>query len=220
MAFTATLMLHATAQFILKKLHLYGAYSLLIKGPLREDGWYRSFAEVRSVDAEGNPLPFYPYPAIEFIKRRLKPEMRVFEWGSGASTLWWAARVKQVVAVEHHQGWYEMVSASAPSNAQVLHIPLETGGAYCQALLEQPHPFDIVAIDGRDRVNCARHCIAGLAPSGVIIWDNSDRDYYQEGYDFLREKGFRQIEFVGLPPIINERGQTTIFYRDNNCFGI
>jgi hypothetical protein len=31
-------MLHAIAQFILKKLRIYGAYSPYIKGPLREDG--------------------------------------------------------------------------------------------------------------------------------------------------------------------------------------
>jgi hypothetical protein len=78
----------------------------------------------------------------------------------------------------------------------------------------------VILIDGRDRVNCARHCIACLASSGLIIWDNSDRDYYQEGYDYLRENGFRRIEFVGLPSIVNERGQTSIFYRDDNCFGI
>ena len=80
--------------------------------------------------------------------------------------------------------------------------------------------FDCVVIDGRDRVNCARHALGALTAGGVIVWDNSDRDCYQEGFDFLRDHGFRRIDFWGLGPINAYPWCTSIFYRDGNCLGL
>ncbi len=136
-------MIHALARYILEKTHLYGLYSLQVKGPLREYGWFRSFHEQRSVDAEGNPLPFITYPAIEFLLRRIRPDMSVFEYGSGLSTLWWAARVKEVIACEHEAGWYRKIASLAPSNVTLLFRELEYGGTYSRAILDFASQFDI-----------------------------------------------------------------------------
>jgi precorrin-6B methylase 2 len=212
--------LHSVAKAILRKLHLYGLYSLKLKGPVHDDGWLRSFEEHRSVDLEGKPLPFIVYPAIEFLRRRIRPDMEVFEYGSGASTLWWAARVKRVVSCEHDPGWYRKISAGAPANATLLLQELDDRESYPRRILEFHEAFDVVVIDGRERVHCAHHCLGALKPGGVILWDNSDREKYESGYRFLQEHGFRRLEFVGLGPIVNEKSETSIFYRPNNCFGI
>lgn len=206
--------------WLLKKLDLYSLYSLRINGAVRESGWFRTFREKRSVDEAGNPIPWFTYPAIEFISRRVRPDMKVFEYGSGASTLWWAQRVDAVVACEHDELWYRRVAELVPDNVRLRHIPLAYDGGYCRAVAEYRGEFDVVALDGRDRVNCAIHALEALKPDGVIIWDNSDRPEYQPGYDLLFSKGFRRIEFAGLAPIDTVHTETSIFYRPDNCLGI
>jgi hypothetical protein len=212
--------LKAAAQNILKQWHLYGPYSLKVRGPLLEDGWLRSFDEHRPVDFHGNPVPFITYPAMEFLARRARPDMTVFEYGSGASTLWWSKRVSWVGAAEHNQEWFEKVSKSAPANVQIYFESIEDKETYPKLALRPGKHFSVVVIDGRLRVRCAPFAVQALRPDGVIIWDNSERKYYTPGYQFLEGQGFRRLEFVGLAPGINEKSETSIFYRPGNCFGI
>ena len=51
--------------------------------------------------------PWISFSAIDFMKEILHPNMTVFEYGSGGSTLFWASRVKKVISVEHDKVWYE-----------------------------------------------------------------------------------------------------------------
>jgi SAM-dependent methyltransferase len=204
----------------LEAMGLYVWYSLATRGPLKEDGWLRSFAQGEPVDAAGRPLPWLTYAAIELLGRRVRPEMSVFEYGCGNSTLWWAARVREVIACEHDPAWVERVRARAPGNVTLRQVPLEYGGDYCRTVAAYPGRFDIVVIDGRDRVNCATHAVAALKPDGVIVWDNSDREEYRAGYEHLARAGFHKIEFVGLLPMINDKCETGVFYRDANCLGL
>ena len=205
---------------VLHSLGLYVWYSLATRGPLKESGWLRSFAQGEAVDAEGRPVPWITYPAIDFLAPRLRADMSVFEYGSGGSTLWWATRVREVVSCESERAWYEKILARAPANVTLHHVPLEWGGSYCQKIAAYPRAFDIVVLDGRDRVNCARHALGALKEGGVILWDDTYRMEYQEGYDLLAREGFRKLPFVGLVPVVNQYGETGIFYRTGNCLGI
>jgi len=204
----------------LETVGLYAAYTLMTRGPLREDGWIRSLAEGVPVDAEGRPLPWINYPAIDFLARRAKPDMSVFEYGCGHSTLWWAARVREVIACDHDREWIERIRPRAPRNVTLRHVALERGGDYCQVVAGYPGRFDIVVIDGRDRVNCARHALTGLKRGGVIVWDNTDRKEYRPGFETLAAAGFRRVEFTGMAPSLNEKLETSVFYRDGNVFGL
>ena len=199
---------------------LYAAYTLMTRGPLKEDGWIRSLAEGVPVDAEGRPLPWINYPAIDFLARHVKPDMSLFEYGCGHSTLWWATRVREVIACDHDQEWVERIRPRAPNNVALRHVALEYGGDYCRVVAGYPGRFDIVVIDGRDRVNCARHAVTGLKPEGIIVWDNTDREEYRPGFEALAAAGFRRVEFTGMAPTLNERLETSIFYRDGNVFGL
>ncbi len=206
--------------YILKVLDIYSAISLKWSGPLKEDGWFRSYEEGDSVDADGQPLPWITYPAIEFLKRRVGKEMTVFEYGCGSGTLWWSSKVKEVVSVEHDKDWYQKILAVKPSNVSIYQIDLETDGEYAKKITEFENRFDIIIIDGRDRVNCARNSLEALKSDGVIIWDNSDRSEYQDGYEFLLRNGFKKIEFVGMCPVVNIKTETAIFYKNSNNLGI
>jgi hypothetical protein len=209
--------LKAIGRAVLKAAGLYEGFVLTRHGPLAEDGWVRSFRAGTPMDADGRPLPWLAYPAIDFLKRRVRPEMIVFEYGSGASTLWWANRVQEVVSCEHDREWYERLLPLVPKNVTLRHAPLQRGGEYCRVVAEQPGRYDIVVIDGRDRVNCAAHAPEGLTPGGVIVWDNTNRGEYAEGMRGLEARGFRALAFTGLAPVMPDRTETTVFYRDRNC---
>jgi hypothetical protein len=206
--------------YLLKKLDLYSLFSLKRTGPLKEDGWFRSFREEACVDAGGNPLPWVTYPAMEFLKKRVHAGMSIFEYGCGESTLWWSSRVKEVISVEHDRDWYEKMAHRIPRNVNLVHIELEYGGAYSKKIMEYREKFDIVIVDGRDRVNCVVNSLGALKPCGVFVFDNSDRKEYEKGCRFLFEHGFRKIEFIGFAPIVNMKSETGIFFRTNNCLGI
>ncbi len=187
---------------------------------LLEVGWFESRRRKDSVDAAGAPIPLISYPALDFLARRITAEMAVFEYGSGNSTLWWGARVRRVVACEHDAAWFQRVRTAAPDNVSVLHVPLTAAGRYASQVLAYPGEFDLVAIDGRERVACARNAPTGLSAGGVILWDDSDRARYAAGVEFLREQGFRQLPFVGMAPVSGRRKETSLFYRDGNCLGL
>jgi len=206
--------------YLMEKLDILSLYSLTKTGPLKEDGWFRSFREKSSVDADGNPIPWFTYPATEFLKRRIHPDMSIFEYGCGSSTLWWSKRVNEIVSVEHDEDWYIQLVEKMPENVKLHHIKLEYNGDYSKKVKEYKNRFDIAVLDGRDRINCAINSLTALKEDGILIWDNSDRKEYESGYNFLYKNGFRKIEFVGLVPITNFKSETGIFYRPKNCLGI
>jgi hypothetical protein len=199
---------------------LAGALVGLLRGGfLSESGWLRSVWEQRSVDKEGKPLPWMTYPVIAFLSPRLRPEFALFEYGAGGSTRWWSERVGSVVSCEHDPAWYAEVLEGLPANVTLRHVPLE-GEAYARQVTQCGRSFDLVVIDGRDRVNCARHALSALSPVGVIVWDNSERTHYEDGYRLLMEAGFRRLDFHGMSPLNTYGSTTSIFYRAGNCLGI
>jgi precorrin-6B methylase 2 len=212
-------MLKKIAWRALEALHLDSVWLTCNARALEEDGWMRSRREGRCVDREGRPIPWITYPAIEFLSRHLRPELEVFEYGCGASTLWWAQRVRRVVAVEHDAEWARRIAAEAPANATVIHVPLEPEGAYT-AQAAAHGPFDVVVIDGRNRVRCVPATLAALRPGGVVVFDNSDRPEYAEGLGALAQAGFHRIEFVGLAPMVEFKCETSVLFRSGNCLGI
>jgi len=204
---------------ILSKFGL-GCSLLLHRGFVSDVGWSRSAMEGLPVDKDGNPLPWYTYSCIHFLQARLSQEMSVFEYGCGYSTLWWAARVSRVVSCEQDRGWYTKVKKVTPPNVHLYHIAMLPGGEYCRFICNFTDEFDIVVIDGRDRVNCAKNCLSALRLNGVIIWDNADRPRYREGYDYLLRHGYNYLDFWGMGPINPYAWTTRIFYKDDNCLAI
>lgn len=184
---------------------------------LRQVGWLRSARSGCALAPDGSPLPWFTYSAIHFLQTRLPPGLRVFEWGSGGSTHWWSQRAREVVACEHDHDWFLRVAEKAPQNTTVVERPR---GIEYLAEIESRGLFDVVVIDGRDRVACVVHAIPQLSQQGIIVWDNSDRAKYQPGFDTLSEAGFRRVEFYGLGPSGSQPWGTSIFYRTANCLGL
>ncbi len=205
---------------LLRLVDLESLHALRERSPLRDDGWFRSFRERRPVDAAGGPVPWISYAAFRFLAPRVRSEWRVFEFGCGYGTLWWAGRVKSVVSCEHDAAWRERIASLAPSHATLLHVPLEYGGAYARAALDHGGPFDLIIIDGRDRVRCAVQSVGALSSGGVLLWDNAERPNYAVGLDELRGLGFRRVDFDDIAPVEPIRTRTSILYRDRNVLDL
>ncbi len=92
---------------------------------------------------------------------------------------------------------------------------------YVEEITNYTNEFDIVVLDGRERVQCCKNSLLALKKGGVIIWDNSDRHEYDEGYKYLLANNFKRIDFQGLGPINSRAWCTSVFYKEReNCLDI
>ena len=203
---------------VLSNTDLLAMYSLHKQGFLVDAGWFESWKTKRPIDAEGKPIPWITYPCLSFLRSRVTSRMEVFEFGCGHSTLWWADRVSNVVCCEHDAEWYTKMKGQIGTNVQ---LELKTlGPEYVGFIKQFPGRFHIVVVDGRDRVDCIKHSLSALAPDGVLLLDNSDRQAYGPGIEFLVDQKFRRLDFEGPGHIVTDRSTTTIFYKTENCLNI
>ena len=185
---------------------------------LEEKGWYNTFNTGKPVDVEGKPIPWFTYDSIEYLNKNLNENLNVFEYGSGFSTLYFSKRVRKIISIEHDINWYNSFKKNITNNITYIFKDLTDG--YTKQIMKFEEKFDIVVIDGRKRVECSKLSLKKLSPRGVIIWDNSDRDRYKEGFGFLGENGFLRKDFIGYGPINLIKTNTSIFYREKNCLNL
>lgn len=189
-------------------------------GYLVDTGWVNSFLKNEPVNKFGEPIPWLTYPAVKFISERLNPELTIFEYGSGNSTLFYSKHVKKVVSVEHNRFWYDRIKPRLPKNSEIRLVDIDYNGRYCKSITETGQKFNVVIIDAEDRINCIKNCLDNLTEDGVIILDDSEREEYLEGINFLLQKGFKKIDFSGISGGYMNHKTTTIFYKNINCFNI
>ena len=190
------------------------------KGYLAEIGWIKAFETKSPVDLEGNPIPWVTYSFIDFIKERITKNHVVFEFGSGNSTLFYAKHTANVVSVEHDKDWFENIKQLAPVNSEMIFSDLVYDGNYCRVPVKCEQKFNIIIVDGRDRVNCCKNSLGALTEDGVVVLDDSEREQYSEAVNFLINEGFKHLSFSGISPGFFYRKSTSVFYKDVNCLGI
>jgi hypothetical protein len=230
--------------WLIKFLHFFGIdwLRLLLRfdGALKTEGWIKSAKKRQALDRKGNPIPWITYPAIHFLKNRLSKDMLLFEYGAGNSSLWFAQQVKEVYSVEHDEKWYRHISERLFKNINNLTAYLEPvpeehralqylelafaqdiqSNDYINKIKTGDRLYHIAVIDGIFRPGCIAAAISRLRDNGVMIVDNTDYPQFAGALQFLRDKGFSQIEFTGMGPILSRNSSTSIFYRKNNCFNI
>jgi hypothetical protein len=132
------------------------------------------------------------FGAIDYLTRRLGPATRVFEFGSGGSSFFFARRAGSVHSVENDAAWQHRVATLARerglTNLRCEHHPIDTrrpdlypGLSYLSAL--QPNAHDIIVVDGFCDFENAEHgllrdltfdravaCVR--RPGGIIVVDD------------------------------------------------
>lgn len=139
----------------------------------------------------------------EIIRAYLKPTDRMLEYGSGFSTLYFSRFVQSYYSIEHDRQWYQRVQqfiAETPLVARKVKkhvlVAVDPGhrgwpGGFAEGTREQfdeyiravhqldGKKFDVVLIDGRARVECAKEILPYLhANSIVFVHDFTNRPRY------------------------------------------
>ena len=146
-------------------------------------------------------LPWWSLSAIREMEKHLNHSHRVFEWGSGGSSVFLARRCKELTTIEHDPDWFEQVGAiineQEIGNSQLLQR--ETNLENEKRFLASPYAtalqsmHDVIVIDGEDHFGpesrwSARESCFYLAEKwvckdgGLIVVDDSWR------YPALRQK--------------------------------
>jgi hypothetical protein len=164
--------------------------------------WVRSLLAIYDLeDLLTLDVPWWTFESADQVSEFLtsKPQARVFEWGSGASTAWLARRAASVTSVEHDGEWAQIVRSTLPAHANVIVVePVPAIGAageelsakegflglnfrsYVEAINSTEGEFDLIVVDGRAREGCFRLAVTKLAEGGLLVFDNVDRERYRD----------------------------------------
>lgn len=179
--------------------------------------WTRSFLEGISQDEDGNLLPWMTYPAIEFLQNYVTKKHEVFEFGCGASTVFFASRAKNVCGIETNEKWKSLIEDKLQSLDLSAQIELMIDGIdnknYEIFPAKFEKKFDIIVIDSIKRFACAQHSINFIKDDGIIILDDSQRENYKKIFNFFAENGFEKKDFLGIEPGKLKMKNTTVFLR-------
>ena len=184
--------------------------------------WLASLMPGRTALSGG--VPWLSFRAREWLDSYLTADMRVFEYGSGGSTIYLARRAGELVSVEHDEAWYARVSrvlASADiGNCDYLlrppeAMPSDDSSSVCTSNMKEwwglsfntyvrtidRYPdgyFDLVLVDGRARPFCIEAAARKVRVGGCILLDDSQRRAYSGAKSFMSEHARR--DFRGVRP--------------------
>lgn len=187
--------------------------------------WFKSSKS--SYSPLNNEVPWITYESIKWLKEFLDPEMKVFEYGSGGSTIFFARRVKELISIEHEKSWFDLLNQKIDeynlNNVKYqLIIPTEKQQSsykysiqsftssekadqhlsyenYVKSIDKFPDEyFDLVAIDGRARISSIANSISKIKDGGYLLLDNSEREVYESGINLLKK--YDRTDFFGLGP--------------------
>jgi len=156
-------------------------------------------------------LPWITDPSIEFLEGYINskrganaPQLKIFEFGSGNSTLWFLSKGCYVTTMDHDKAWSNKVQSVADTfglkhNLNSYHKTRPYWEYY-----DNPN-CDIIFIDGRDRVECLKQVMrVGFSDHSLLVLDNTERitGEYSEYKNLLKSLNvihFEQPFQSGLP---------------------
>jgi hypothetical protein len=177
-------------------------------------GHFRSSFKRVAVSEKGDPIPWYTYPCLDFLRYRSYEGKRVLEFGGGQSTLWWARRAQHVVIFEGDKDWYDKIKGRMPANVDIFLVSMESQG---QCVSEVNHileahnygNFDVIIIDGLYRFQMIDTARKVMADSGAIICDDAEGYGFYEGF---KDSGLNRVDFFGYAPCVVLPHCTSIFF--------
>jgi hypothetical protein len=175
-------------------------------------GYLPSIKATVPIDAENRPLPWYTYPAIDFLRQLDFREKTVFEYGSGNSTFFWGTVAKKVVSVENDEAWHARIAPKLTPNCEL--VLATTPEAYIRSIRNYSRGFDVIVVDGLPnnfgRYKAAREAVRHLNQGGLIILDNSD--WLPVSSRFLRDSGLLEVDMTGPGPVNRYMWTTSLFF--------
>jgi hypothetical protein len=170
-------------------------------------GQFRSIRQWSCLDGDGRPIPWYTYPAIEYLSHIDFSALKVLEYGSGNSTIWWATRCTRLTSVENNLEWHTKIQAEVGGLKNVTYLLEPDEQRYVQQC--GVSDADIVIIDGEHRAQCADWFMSCDRHTVMLIFDNAD--WYPKTIAKLQSLGWVQVDFHGFGPINEYTWTTSIF---------
>lgn len=140
--------------------------------------------------------PWMSHLEINLIEKYLEIDKVMLEWGSGGSTVTFSQKVKEYYSIEHVKDWYEKVDKFLeekdykskvfnyliePDLPRTIPTKYDEFKTYIEFVGTLNKKFDIVLIDGRARVDCAKYVIPYLNENAVVfVHDYFPRSHYYE----------------------------------------
>jgi hypothetical protein len=181
-------------------------------------GHFSSSIKTKAVDSTGKPLPWYTYPLINLLSAKNFSEKTVLEFGAGQSTRWWASKAKQILSFEGDKGWFESLKNDLPQNVELHHVA--DADPQISTIIGK-RSFDVIIVDGLDRLHASKVALQHLKKHGIIILDNAEGYWGPEGtypiMDLFREQNFSRVDFYGHAPGVILPHCSSVFFRDS-CF--
>ncbi len=186
-------------------------------------------------------VPWLTFPAIDWVDSYLRTNSRVFEYGSGGSSLFFSRRAGEVISLEHDGGFFDLMKGIVeergihnldlrlvePENDH-LTLPYAVGNfrslspdfrtssfeRYVRTIEDfEDASFDLVVVDGRSRVSCVFLSAGKVKVGGYVLLDNAERPEYYAAQEWLVSKGFLEKRFRSLGPSNTYVWETAIFQR-------
>jgi|LauGreSBDMM110SN_4_FD.fasta_scaffold01436_4 hypothetical protein len=177
---------------------------------------YNSAKNFNCVDKFQRPIPYFTYPAVEYLDNHNLNGLKIFEYGSGSSTLYFLRKGALVTSIEHNKDWHFKVTKKANNSNSLNCILTEDKSSYINRA--EILGADIVVIDGKYRTECTHYIIRMIEEKkltfSMIIFDNSD--WYPDSILKIDKKtGWPRADFCGFSPTNRFNGATSIHLNPN-----
>ena len=150
------------------------------------------------LNGDGETIPLLTTSFLYWFETKSWRSMKLLEFGSGGSTLYFSKFFRSLTSFETNKDWYEEISSKAPKNVKVIKVKSIIDSLKTN-IIENINNFDAILIDaGENRAKITRW-LALNNYKGIIFFDNSD--HYRNSISILIDNGFIEIPFFGLKPI-------------------
>ena len=173
----------------IEELHL----SFLTNKLRAEYGFLESSRKNIPVNDKNEIMPMYTYPCYEWLNSIDWTDSKVFEYGTGYSTIWWQNKNVNYHAVEDNKQWYDMIK----DKTNIKHEP--EYNKYSQSIYNYDFKFDVIVIDGIVRFDCVKPALERIKDDGIIIFDNTD--WHKNSKEELDKSDLIPIHFHGFKPL-------------------
>jgi len=173
----------------IEELHL----SFLTNKLRTEYGFLESSRKNIPVNDKNEIMPMYTYPCYEWLNSIDWTDNKVFEYGTGYSTIWWQNKNVNYHAVEDNKQWYDMIK----DKTNIKHEP--ECNKYSQSIYNYDFKFDVIVIDGIVRFDCVKPALERIKDDGIIIFDNSD--WHKNSKEELDKSDLISTHFHGFKPL-------------------
>ena len=173
----------------IEELHL----SFLTNKLRTEYGFLESSKKNIPVNDKNEVIPMYTYPCYEWLNSIDWNGSKVFEYGTGYSTIWWQNKNVDYHAVEDNKQWHDMIEDKTNIEYKPGHHK------YIESIYKYDFKFDVIVIDGVVRFNCIKPALERIKDDGIIIFDNTD--WHKDSKEELDRSDLIPIHFHGFKPL-------------------